>query len=63
MQGGPVARPDSGTHRAATLVPPAWRVIIDKAMAAAPGDRYPDARALSSALRGLEREIPNEASS
>jgi serine/threonine-protein kinase len=63
MQGGPVARSDSGTHRAATLVPPAWRVIIDKAMAAAPGDRYPDARALSSALRGLEGEIPNEASS
>jgi hypothetical protein len=63
MQGGPDARLDSGTQRAAAFVPPAWRVVIDRAMAASPGDRYPDARALGLALRGLEGEVVSEVSS
>jgi hypothetical protein len=57
-------RLDSGTQRAAAFVPPAWRAIIDKAMAAAPTDRYSDARSLGLALRSIEGEVANvEASS
>jgi hypothetical protein len=37
-------------------VPPAWRVIIDKAMAPLPTDRYADARAFGQALRALGEE-------
>jgi serine/threonine-protein kinase len=46
-------RLDSGTHKAHALLPPDWRVIIEKAMAVKPEDRYPDARAFAQALRGL----------
>jgi hypothetical protein len=63
MQSQP-GRLDSGTQRAAAFVPPAWRAIIDRAMAAAPADRYPDARSLGQALRAIEGEPANaEASS
>jgi Protein kinase domain len=48
------ARLDSGTQKAATFVPPAWRTVIDKAMALHPRDRYQDARSLALALRGLQ---------
>jgi serine/threonine-protein kinase len=57
-------RLDSGTQRAAQLVPSNWRVIIDKAMAVQPGDRYADAREFAQALRALgEENAPLEASS
>jgi serine/threonine-protein kinase len=49
-------RLDSGTQRAAQLVPSNWRVIIDKAMAVQPGDRYADAREFAQALRALGEE-------
>jgi len=47
------SRLDSGTQKAAALVPPAWRAVIDKAMAIAPVDRYQDARAFGHALRNI----------
>jgi serine/threonine-protein kinase len=50
-------RPDSGTQRAAALVPPAWRAIIDKAMAPQPADRYQDARSFAQALRALQDDL------
>jgi serine/threonine-protein kinase len=50
------ARLDSGTQKAAALVPPEWRAIIEKAMALQPSDRYPDARAFAQALRGVEEQ-------
>jgi serine/threonine-protein kinase len=50
-------RPDSGTQRAAALVPPAWRAIIDKAMTPQPADRYQDARSFAQALRGLQDDL------
>jgi hypothetical protein len=57
-------RLDSGTQRAAQLVPSNWRVVIDKAMAVQPGDRYADAREFAQALRALgEENAPLEASS
>ncbi len=57
-------RLDSGTQRAAQLVPTAWRVIIDKAMAVQPADRFSDAREFAQALRSLgEETAPLEASS
>jgi tRNA A-37 threonylcarbamoyl transferase component Bud32 len=49
-------RLDSGTQRAAQLVPAGWRVIIDKAMAVQPSDRFSDARELAQALRALGEE-------
>jgi len=52
--GGSGTRPDSGTQKAAAFVPPAWRAVIDKAMALHPRDRYQDARSLALALRGLQ---------
>jgi serine/threonine-protein kinase len=57
-------RLDSGTQRAAQLVPPGWRVVLDKAMAVQPADRYSDAREVAQALRALgEETAPLEASS
>jgi len=55
---------DSGTQKATSLVPPAWRAIIEKAMALKPADRYQDARSFAQALRAVREEIANiEASS
>ena len=54
--GGATGRSDSGTHRAGALLPPAWRAIIDKAMAPNPADRYQDARAFAQALKSLGQE-------
>lgn len=34
--------------------PPEWRSVIERALAKRPDDRYPDARALLNALRGIE---------
>jgi eukaryotic-like serine/threonine-protein kinase len=48
---------ESGTHEAAALVPPVWRVIIEKAMQPSPADRYEDARAFAQALRAAREEI------
>jgi serine/threonine-protein kinase len=56
-------RVDSGIQRAASLIPPTWRVVIEKAMAANPADRFQDARAVSQALRGAREELAREASS
>jgi tRNA A-37 threonylcarbamoyl transferase component Bud32 len=55
---GPVGRSDSGTQRAAALLPASWRTIIDKAMAPNPADRYQDARAFAQALRDVRDEKP-----
>jgi serine/threonine-protein kinase len=56
MDGSP-ARVDSGTHKAAALLPPSWRAVIDKAMALQPVDRYADARAFAQALRALREDF------
>lgn len=67
----PVTGPEqasSGVHRAShrmpsaapppalVEVPDAWREIIEKALAKKPDERFPDARALLSAVRGLRSE-------
>jgi hypothetical protein len=48
---------DSGTQKASTLVPPAWRAIIERAMQLNPADRYPDARSFAHDLRGVRESI------
>jgi serine/threonine protein kinase len=59
-----VLRLNSGTQKAVAFVPPAWRSIIEKAMAVAPADRYQDARSLGQALRGIREGVSTaEASS
>ena len=58
------ARLDSGIQKAAKLIPPSWRGIIEKAMAPIPADRYQDAREVAQALRSAREEIARvEASS
>ncbi len=66
------ARPDSGVHPASRRmpsaapaalsgpidVPEAWRVIVERALAKRPEDRYQDARTLLGALRALRAETP-----
>jgi serine/threonine-protein kinase len=48
---------DSGTQKASSFVPPAWRAIIEKAMQVNPADRYQDARSFAHDLRGVREEI------
>ncbi|MDP9036884.1 MAG: protein kinase [Myxococcota bacterium] len=45
---------DSCTQRAAALVPPAWRIIIERAMEPRPSERFQDARSFAQALRGIQ---------
>jgi serine/threonine-protein kinase len=54
---------DSGVHKAGKLIPPAWKAVIGRAMAPAPGERFQDARSFAQALRGLRDEIVREAPS
>lgn len=54
MRGSPSSRRDSGTQKAGILVPPAWKAVIDKAIAFRPEDRFQDARSLALALKALE---------
>lgn len=57
-------RLDSGIQKAAALIPPSWRGIIEKAMAPLPADRFQDARSIAQALRSAREEIARaEASS
>ena len=65
-------RPDSGVHPASRRmasvspavldmpidVPAAWRVMVERALAKKPEDRYQDARSLLSAMRALRAETP-----
>jgi serine/threonine-protein kinase len=65
-------RPDSGVHPASPRrssaapvaldmpvdVPESWRVIVERALAKKPEDRYQDARALLGAIRALRAETP-----
>jgi hypothetical protein len=48
---------DSGTQKASSFVPPAWRAIIEKAMQVNPADRYQDARSFAQDLRGVREDI------
>ena len=48
---------DSGIQRAAKLIPPAWRGVIERAMASSPADRFADAREVAHALRAARVEI------
>lgn len=50
-------RLDSGTQKTAAFVPREWRVVIEKAMALHPTDRYEDARAFAQALRSVREGI------
>lgn len=45
--------PGSGVHPATWVLPPPWHAFLARAMAQAPADRFPDARAMAQALRGL----------
>jgi len=57
-------RLDPSVHQAAALIPPAWRAVIEKALAPNPADRFQDARAFANALRSVREEIAGlEASS
>jgi eukaryotic-like serine/threonine-protein kinase len=47
---------DSGVHRASVDIPDAWRVLIQRAMAPLPQQRFADSRALREALAQLGRE-------
>jgi protein kinase-like protein len=53
MRATSFSRRDSGTQEAATRVPPAWRAIIDRALAVRPEDRFHDARSFAQALRAV----------
>ncbi len=44
---------DSCSQKAAAVVPPPWRAIIEKAMEPRPAERYQDARSFSHALRAI----------
>jgi serine/threonine-protein kinase len=48
---------DSGVHKAGKLIPQAWKIVIGRAMAPVPADRFQDARSFAQALRGLRDEI------
>ncbi len=45
--------PPSGVQRAFDAIPEPWQKVIDRGLAALPRDRYPDARAMKDAIRGL----------
>ena len=65
-------RPGSGVHPASRRMPSAapaaldtplhvpatWRVIVERALAKKPEDRYQDARSLLGAIRALRAETP-----
>jgi serine/threonine protein kinase len=46
---------ESGVQRALQTIPPALRVVIERAMSPLPRDRYPDARGMRDALANLAR--------
>ena len=48
---------DSGTQKSASLVPPVWRGVIEKAMQLSPAERFQDARAFAQALRVAREDI------
>jgi serine/threonine protein kinase len=50
-------RLDSGTQKAASVIPPAWRAVIEKAMAVEPAKRFADARSFAQALRALGEDV------
>jgi serine/threonine-protein kinase len=50
-------RLDSGTQKAASVIPPPWRAVIEKAMAVEPARRFADARSFAQALRGLGEDV------
>jgi len=57
-------RRDSGTHKASTSLPLAWRPVLERAMAPAPADRFQDARSFAHALDAVREQIAKvEASS
>ncbi len=57
----PSASP-SGVHPAARALPARWQAFLARAMAVAPGDRFPDARTMGQALRELGVRGAEEAS-
>jgi serine/threonine protein kinase len=58
--GSPSPSALSGVRAART--PNAWRQVIDRSLAQAPDDRYPDARAMSQALRALQEPAADTSS-
>ncbi|HEX2873088.1 MAG TPA: serine/threonine-protein kinase [Polyangiaceae bacterium] len=52
---------DSGVHRASVDIPDPWRVLIQRAMAPLPQQRFADSRALREALVQLGREAEHSA--
>jgi eukaryotic-like serine/threonine-protein kinase len=57
--GDPIVDAQSGVQRALQTIPSDFRVVIERAMAPLPRDRFPDARALRDALLELgRRSIP-----
>jgi len=53
---------DSGVHRASVDIPDHWRVLIQRAMAPLPQQRFADSRAMREALVQLGREPDQSAS-
>ena len=54
---GPIKQFDSGPLRAFTSIAPAWRTVIERALAPNPSDRYQDARSFLQALREVRDEL------
>ncbi|MGH7271459.1 MAG: hypothetical protein ACREJ3_13600, partial [Polyangiaceae bacterium] len=50
----PIHQRESGTQKTGATLPPAWRTVLDKAMALHPADRYDSARSFAQALRGVQ---------
>ena len=46
-------RDGAADRKGSKYIPPAWQVVIERAMSPLPRDRYPDARSLAQALREL----------
>jgi eukaryotic-like serine/threonine-protein kinase len=53
---------DSGVHRASVEVPEGWRVLMQRAMAPLPQQRFADSRALREALLHLGRDSSHSVS-
>jgi serine/threonine-protein kinase len=54
---------DSGVHRSDAAVPPAFRALLERALAKSADERFPDARAMLVALKAIAGDAPSETTS
>jgi serine/threonine-protein kinase len=52
--------PPSGIHKSAAALSPAWRVVLERAMAPAPRDRFVDAKAMRDGVVAAARASADE---